>query len=126
MVYTDAGSYSHAVACIFGPDSDAVHRCFQIFQYTDGTIFCLVACGKGCSCSSRVSHSVGGRKGCCDSCIGELGKQDGRNADFSFQFSAVQLCSLHLIHSHSVSDKVEDVLGLLRVCSDDGESNGGQ
>ena len=44
---------------------------------------------------------------------GELCELQRDDSDFSVQFSPVEFCPLYLVNTHTVSDEIEDILGLL-------------
>ena len=114
MVYTDAGSYPNFLTGLFGSLGHTLKHTLVIV-HTNGAVVGLCTGSQGCSGSRRVSHRVGGRKGSCHAGNRERSEQQRLYTDAPFLFGQIHFRTVHLVHTHSITDEIKHVLRLLGI-----------
>ena len=112
MVRTYRGGDAHSQAFLLGSPGDALHRVGELLAQSQGSILRLVACSQGCAAGCGVGYAVGGTVGSDQGRVGEGGKAEWGSTVFAFLLPQEYLCGIDLVHTHAVSNEIEDVLGL--------------
>ena len=112
MVDAYAGGNTHsgsAFACPVGHTADGG---LLVLEYAYCTVLGFVSGGKCCSAGGRVGNAVGGTLGIHQCGEGEAGEAQFLDADAAFQRAQIGLGRIDLVNAHTVTDKIEHILGL--------------
>lgn len=69
--------------------------------------------GKSCPRSRRISNRIGSRKCCSKTRNGKCSKQQWFYSNTAFLLRKIHFRTIHLIYSHSITNKIEYIFCLL-------------
>lgn len=71
--------------------------------------------GKSCPRSRRISNRIGSRKCCSKTRNGKCSKQQWFYSNTAFLLRKIHFRTIHLIYSHSITNKIEYIFCLLSI-----------
>ena len=123
MVHTDTGSYTNFLSGFLCSLGNSLNHILLVI-HTDSTVIRLHSGSQSSSGSRRVRYRVGCRESCGNTHSRELSKQQRCHTNASFLFSQIHFRTVHLVHSHSITDEIKYILCLLGIrhtCQQDKE-----
>ena len=114
MVHADTCCYAHFPTGPFRLFSNSL-KDIPFIIHTNSSIICFFSGGKSCPRSRRISNRIGSRKCCSKTRNGKCSKQQWFYSNTAFLLRKIHFRTIHLIYSHSITNKIEYIFCLLSI-----------